>query len=56
MSLEELKAQQQTLVLQRAAAKDQVEQTERALQQIGFALQVLEAQAKDKSPEEPTED
>lgn len=52
MSLEELRQKQTNLLLQRAAAKDQLEALERALQQITFAVQVLEKQPKD----EPTED
>lgn len=54
MNIEELKARQMQLVLQRAGAKDQVEQAERGLQQIAFALQVLEANSKAPA-EEPTE-
>lgn len=46
MTLETLKAQQTNLVLQRSQAKDVVEQSERALGQIGHTIQVLEAQAK----------
>lgn len=45
MSIEELKAQQTNLVLQRSQAKDVIEQVERALGQIGHTIQVLEAQA-----------
>lgn len=54
MTLEELKARQTQLVLQRAAAKDQVELAERSLQQLGFGIQLLEAQQ--KATPEPTED
>lgn len=53
MTLDTLKAQQTNLVLQRAQAKDIVEQTERALGQIGHSIQVLEAQAEAaKAPQE----
>ena len=54
MKLEELKQQQIQIVMQRSAAKDQVEQSERLLQQVGFAIQVLEANAK-ASAEAPTD-
>lgn len=56
MSLEQLKARQTNLVLQRSQAKDVVEQTEQALGQIGHTIQVLEAQAKDAETEAPNED
>ena len=56
MTLEQLKSEQQTLVLQRAHAKDQVEQAEKGLGAIGFAIQVLEAQAKAEEPEAVHED
>lgn len=46
MSLEELKQQASQLIVQRSQAKDQVEQLERAIGQIGHTIQVLEAQAK----------
>lgn len=53
MSLEELKARQQQLVLQRSQAKDVVELTERELQTVGFAIQALEAdeERRSKAPE-----
>lgn len=45
MTLEQLKAQATQLTLQRSQAKDVVEQTEKALGQVGHSIQVLEAQA-----------
>jgi hypothetical protein len=50
MTLEQLKESQSKLVLQRAQAKDMVENTEKALSQIGFAIQVLEAQTAEPAP------
>ena len=55
MSLEELKEQRTQLVLQRAQGKDMVENSEKGLAQIGFAIQVLEAQAKAQA-EAPVEE
>lgn len=54
--LDELKKQRDAIVMQRAAAKDQVEQAERALGQIGFAIQALEAEAKARAEAEATPD
>lgn len=49
MTLDQLKADQQNLVLQRAMLKDQIEGLEKALGQVSFTIQVLEAQAKEES-------
>lgn len=42
------------LVLQRAALKDQVEQVEKGLGIINFAVQALEADEKDRAPADET--
>ena len=46
MTLEQLQAQRQSLLIQRSQAKDIVEQSERALGEINLAITVLEADAK----------
>ena len=46
MTLEQLQAQRQSLLIQRSQAKDIVEQSERALGEINFAINALEADAK----------
>lgn len=50
MSLMELKEQQTNLLLQRSSAKDAVEQLEKVLAQVGFAIKVLEEAAKEPVP------
>lgn len=49
MVIDELKKQVQTLALQRAQLKDQLEQIEKTLQVLNFGMQVLEADEKAKS-------
>lgn len=53
MTLEKLRAQQTQLLLQRSQARDAMENCDRVLQQIGFAIKVLEENQKDQP--EPTE-
>lgn len=48
MVIDELKKQVQTLALQRAQLKDQLEQIEKTLQVLNFGMQVLEADEKAK--------
>lgn len=43
MTLEQLNEQAQKIILQRSGLKDQLEQMDKALANISFAIQVLEA-------------
>lgn len=53
MTLEQLKQQAQQLMIQRSSLKDQLENIEKLLGQMGFAIQIMEANAKaDAKPAE----
>ena len=52
MTKQELEQQRTQLVLQRAAAKDQIEQIEDGLKQINFGLAVLKANEPAPAPTE----
>lgn len=46
MTLAQLKEQANQIILQRSQLKDQLEQMDKLMAQVGFAMQVLEAQEK----------